>query len=323
MMHMDRIHHIVAASLAVLSMAGHVQGQTTQPQNAPSAAADQTVETTSPADDVSDVRPGQRVLLREGSQIVEARGIMRLDDETNWWEFVLEPQAPAYIVSGMPDEPLEMLLLPCALVDEMQRIVTSMTDREITFEITGEVYNYHDYNYLLPTHAPRLAAFDERTDSSADQDNPDDDTETTDGDGGDSAEDILRNLDAAIGPVSRSVTRSTTDTLPTARSAAALAAEELVREGEMVIDRRGRMMRAPTGAWMFIFDADAQGEADPPMILLPCLLVEKMEEHATVGGSNAIGSAMIITGPVYLYGDQNYVLPTAFRIPVEQTVLRP
>ena len=80
------------------------------------------------------------------------------------------------------------------------------------------------------------------------------------------------------------------------------------------------MVRDGGGAWLFLFDADASGLADPPMILLPCLLLERMERYAQRAESHA---PMLLSGRVFRYHQVNYLLPTTFQIPRERTPLRP
>ena len=58
---------------------------------------------------------------------------------------------------------------------------------------------------------------------------------------------------------------------------------------------------------------DASGLADPPMRLLPCLLLERIEDYARREGSN---SPALLSGPVYLFGGKNYLLPTVL-LPVQ------
>jgi hypothetical protein len=130
----------------------------------------------------------------------------------------------------------------------------------------------------------------------------------------------------------------------TVDSAPAHGTERALREGTAVQSRRGKISRDSAGAWMFIFDADATGisaptneslseaegetgsataspgGADPPMRLLPCLLLEKIEDYARRNPGTA---PVLITGEVYLYQGRNYLLPTVFRIPQERTKISP
>ena len=95
---------------------------------------------------------------------------------------------------------------------------------------------------------------------------------------------------------------------------------EVIREATILIQRRGSISRTPGGAWSFVLDADAEGLEDPPLTLLPCLLLHKIEEHTRRSGGNA---PALISGRVYVYQGRNYLLPTTFRIPRERTKLNP
>ena len=237
-------------------------------------------------------------LLREGSYLVEVRGTMRLDEATKWWQFTIDradPKHPAY----------ELALLPCQLMADMRRITEGMPRQQVVFEATGQVFVYRGRNFFLPTHAPHVVGIAEPTAAPAPQERPDEESDT------DSAEAILRNLQQAVGEVARN---------PAVGGGAATGEVELIPEGTQVVARRGRMSRGPRGTWWFTFDADVDGLVDPPMVLLPCLLRERMERYAERSGGRA---AMLLSGRVYQYEDRNYILPTMFQIPNERTALRP
>ena len=264
-----------------------VQDETAQGA-APSTPAAQTTKPSTP------VGP----LLREGSYLVEVRGTMRLNEATNWWQFTIDredPKHPAY----------ELALLPCQLMADMRRITEGMSRQQVVFETTGQVFVYRGRNFFLPTHAPHVVGIAEPTATPAPQERPDE------GSNADSAEAILRSLQQAVGEVARN---------PAVGGGAATGEVELIPEGTQVVARRGRMSRGPRGTWWFTFDADVDGLVDPPMVLLPCLLRERMERYAERSGGRA---AMLLSGRVYLYEDRNYILPTMFQIPRERTALRP
>ena len=88
----------------------------------------------------------------------------------------------------------------------------------------------------------------------------------------------------------------------------------------MIVSRRGRIVRSNAGSWMFVFDADASGLGDPPMILFPCLLLERIENYASRRGGVA---PIVLSGQVFIFNNQNYLYPTVFQIPRERTRLTP
>ena len=85
-----------------------------------------------------------------------------------------------------------------------------------------------------------------------------------------------------------------------------------------MLSRRGRLRRTNAGAWIFVFDADSAGLADPPLVVLPCLLLQRMQRLAGLSTSNA---SIIISGRIFRYGDQRYLLPTVYRNARERTQL--
>ena len=96
--------------------------------------------------------------------------------------------------------------------------------------------------------------------------------------------------------------------------------KKLLAEGTILISRRGVLSRSSDGAWTFIHDADSTGLADPPLRIMPCLLLEQMEHYINQYGRNA---PVLLSGHVYVYNRHNYILPRTYRIPREYTNLSP
>jgi hypothetical protein len=109
---------------------------------------------------------------------------------------------------------------------------------------------------------------------------------------------------------------------PSVGTAPKSAQTPLKREGQFIITRRGRMVRASgdSSAWMFVFDGDASGIQDPPMFLMPCTLLEDMEGLANRGGDSAI---FVVSGQVFVYRGANYLLPTLMRLVPDKGNLKP
>lgn len=230
-------------------------------------------------------------LLREGSYLLGVEGTLQRGAD-GWWTFRALPDTVERQHFS------ELTALPSTLLASLEQLVSSLPDDEIIFELSGRIFVYHDRNYLLPTHAPRLAGYVPTR--REDADTPE----------ADSAERILGDLDRAVGPVPRSPGE-------TAASADASGAPQLVPAGTVLLWRRGWMVREADSAWSFVFEADASGESDPPMTLLPCLLLEDMETHAQEQGPRR---ALVVCGRVFRYHARNYLLPTAFQIARENTV---
>lgn len=251
-------------------------------------------------------------LLREGRFLVEVKGVMGFNDRSKWWRFTIDSEDPKY-------PSYELSFLPCTLMADMRQITQSMSNQKVTFETTGQVFVYHGRNFFLPSHAPRVIEVKQKSSLQSEQDNASDDVDETDAANeiedsaqqGDSAEAILRGLEQNVGPVVRS----------TGGEAKEQKEElKLASEGTQIINRRGRMHRGVHGTWWFTFDADATGLSDPPMVILPCLLLERMERYAARSGAR---TAMLLSGRVYLYENRNYILPTMFQIPRQRTTINP
>jgi len=88
----------------------------------------------------------------------------------------------------------------------------------------------------------------------------------------------------------------------------------------VLTDRRAKIRRTGAGTFVAVFDADAEGQSDPPMTLLPCLLLERLERHARRVGEQA---TVLISGHVYTYAGRNSLRPTMYRVPRERTQMTP
>ena len=79
----------------------------------------------------------------------------------------------------------------------------------------------------------------------------------------------------------------------------------LVREGDVVINRMGRLHTDPKGTPFFVYEADGTALTEPPLILLPCQNLELMERW-TKGKPDA---KFLITGEIMVYQGKGYLLP--------------
>jgi hypothetical protein len=344
-----RTHVILAVTVA--AAASHAPGQV-QPSAGVEEAALQsgdekgvgmTREDGGAADDP--LRIFRAPLLREGSSLVEAVARLNRSQEQDWWVLDVQPHdgsLPTY----------SLVVLPCTRLAEMVRIRESAA-ADAAFQVSGRVLVFRGRNYFLPSHAavvsapPAPAATGPTATSPAEEAAPARDgaqpgaaPSTQPGGAGsasqpstavDSAEAIMRELEMQSGPIARSsgiAQRTPQDAAVEARTPADAAAMpqasaalmNAIQENTAVINRRGKVTRDRAGGWLLVFDADAAGLADPPMKLLPCMLLESIEDYARRVGNN---SPVIVTGQIYLYNGQNYLLPTVYRIPRESTRLTP
>lgn len=100
------------------------------------------------------------------------------------------------------------------------------------------------------------------------------------------------------------------DAAPSGDSEWKPAAGQLVREGAFLRNRRGRLVRREA-SWVFVFDADAEGQAEPPMAVLPCRRLREMQQTAELRTGTV---TFQVTGQVFAYDGRNYFLPTFFGV---------
>ena len=314
------------------------------------------VNPTSPRDASADPTAIFRApLIREGSAITDAVAQIEREDNRGTWTVLIKLRD-----AKLP--PQVLTLLPCTQLSQMEHIVQATPDRIVQFQVSGKVFVFRGRNYLLATYAPVLpqeasaaheanaaaheantaaheagaAAGDQPANGneapSVNQSNDPgsdpppaaaDSNTAPDGEDSQRAADIMRDLERAAGPMPRSGAPAPV-AAPGGRARPSSdegdANKKLLPEETQLVSRRGKITRDSGGGWMFVFDADASGLADPPLRLLPCLLLERIEDYARRTGNN---SPALLSGPVYLYGGENYLLPTVFRIPAERRNITP
>ena len=296
-----------------------------QPQRAPERAPDRSSENGSPAAQTQDDTPTaanppvesstqqsgdideagsdavptvtyRTPLLREGSFLTEASGRLIFDEAIGFWVFEAEPDYVPTTVSHRISP--RFIMLPCTKLNQMQRTIES-TSFETIFLVTGRITAFEDHNYLIPLDAPLVeqrarVATDGRPEPPAADQMPADETDAL-------IESIRREV-----PVARSLAA-----FEDAVEGSADDLKSLAPEGTLIVARRGRIARTARGGWEFIFTADADGLADAPMTLLPCLLLEHMQR--TVDRRHTIDS-MLLTGEVFTYRGRNFLLPTTYQM---------
>jgi hypothetical protein len=90
----------------------------------------------------------------------------------------------------------------------------------------------------------------------------------------------------------------------------------LRREGEFIVARRGRLIRSPDGAHMlFAFDADDRDSPETPLIILPCQMLQSMEEIVQQRGDRVV---FILSGQITAYRGANYVMPTMMKLAIDR-----
>lgn len=288
-----------------LGLAGGAAANSTA-QDAGRAAA------TPPADAASTASPDEPIrrlpLIREGSRLVGVRGLVGRDSETRSLRIAIDdddPQSPGH----------ELVLLPSSRLTELEVIYAAAGRPEagLLMRVTGRVFVFRDRNYLMLTH-PAVAEETITIDADAPPKPADESARANDEPADpDDPDAIARELSRDVGAVAR---RPSSD----GPEAEGTATAKLLREGTRLVDRRGKIRRTPGGGYRLVLDAGASGEADPPMILLPCRILERL---AALAGRQGDEAAVLISGEVTTHGGRNFLLPSVFRLPRERTRLDP
>ena len=289
---------------------------------------------------VVDDRPRPGLLLREGALLIERQGWIHPVGSLRW----------VMVFDKTKDGPRDpsMVLLPCVKLSEMRRIVEARPET-VTFKVTGRVLTYRDRNYLLPTFftivpdagAPEAQSHPEPTPAQAEEARR-------------SLDDVMgRGNDAPVDPnelikkMDKATPRESSGSPPAANrpSAASTAPSSagLMHEGQVMVSRRGRLVRAASGELVFAPDsgssaaagsggaasgpvtaaATGPASADPkaspvaasvpagPMRLLPCLNLQEMERLTR---NRAVPTQFKVSGEVFVYEGRNYLLPTMYLV---------
>ena len=64
---------------------------------------------------------------------------------------------------------------------------------------------------------------------------------------------------------------------------------------------------------LFAFEADGRNAAEAPMIVMPCKLLELMEDTVIERGDQVV---FLVSGRVHAYRGANHLLPTTMRLEI-------
>ncbi len=259
------------------------------------------VASTIPGIVLPDVSPPGGVLLPEGSFLPRRRGIVVPVGDIDW-AFVPDEDA-------VGDSEPPMLLLPSRRLEEMVRLVEGRGEA-VTFVLDAQVYVYRGRNLLLPIRfetepveratAPTREAEAEAA-IEANREILGEGSAT-----GAALDELLERLDRSARPRRAAGPE---------REAPAQAGgrTEGAAEGRWIVQRPGRIARGARGRWVFVPENDVEGDraggSDVPLILMPCLNLERLEALMAERGESLRVS---ISGPVFSYGDRVIVNPTMF-----------
>lgn len=260
---------------------------------------------------VTDLGGYRLPLLREGSVIARVVGDLTQDPDEKLWLF--RPSQPE--LGGLRRE---FVLMPCPVLEDMLQTLR-LSPSPVEFEMTGRVFIYRGRNFLLAELAPAIIRFDTApgatpTITSSAQPTPNGAAKFVapavkppSGDSEDATVDeIERRLEERIG-------RTPTARLPepaVTRNARTAATSVEVPTGTRFVLRRGRLLRDPqAGSWRFVPE-QSTGMGDPSLELLPCLLLERLENDARQSESPP---TVLLSGIVMGFEGRSYLLPSNFR----------
>jgi hypothetical protein len=130
-------------------------------------------------------------------------------------------------------------------------------------------------------------------------------------------ESMLKPVDASPGQVLQPIAADKWRTDASGGKAVAPHAPpvNLIRENTTLPPRTGRLSKTADGKdWQFVFDSDGKTLQDPPMILMPNLNLESMED-AIANGSRDM--RFIVSGIIYEYHGRNYLLVQIVKVPAD------
>ena len=90
----------------------------------------------------------------------------------------------------------------------------------------------------------------------------------------------------------------------------------LMREGTMIVDRLGRISHTEGGQAEFNFESDGKALRDPPMLLLPNLTLNQIEDQIAASNRDL---KLRVTGIITEYKGRNYLLLEKVIVPFDVT----
>jgi hypothetical protein len=225
-------------------------------------------------------------------------------------EHVFVPDVPT---DGTPaDQP--MLLMPCQRLSQIQSVAENA--ERVSMLLSGQAFVYRGRQYLLPstfslTSGTRAAA---KSDAAAQVSEAGATaTPTTGGASSGSAsgdprvDDLIRDLESRSR--GQRLLAPPVDTADAAQGQQAMEQATLLPEGDLIMNRRGRLVRlsGSDGRFAMVFDNDPNSPGIGPLVILPCRVLETMEGLAMPRGDEA---TFRISGRVLVHEGRNYLLPT-------------
>ncbi|MDP7030428.1 MAG: hypothetical protein QF733_09435 [Phycisphaerales bacterium] len=231
-------------------------------------------------------------LVPDGATLMNAEGRLVRPEPGDPWNLRLT-------ATPGDDRTQDFVLMPSQVLEDMERM-QAKADGPIAFVVTGDVSLFDGRNWLMPRHAEALTTHAHRDVPSvepADPGEPDDTDMRPGASEGDSIEDIVADLQSSIKTLPRTLDSGSDQANP-----------QDPLDGTLIHARRGRLLRGRHGAWVFVFDADAWGQGDPPAVLLPSPMLQKLVRQ---GQRADYRKPIHLSGVLTTYRGRRFLTPTA------------
>ncbi len=243
--------------------------------------------------------PQPAPLLANGTTLTGVPGVMVRPQPDDPWTLRLTGDA-----TDPNGRVQDFVLMPCRMLEEMEELQESNQTPPV-FVVTGEVTVFAGRNWLMPAHVEQSTEATQRSMPTTPPPDPgqlEEDEMVDDGmapgvAAGDSIADIVANLQQRVPRVARSIDEGGDRNISNASM-----------DRQLIVSRRGRLLRNQNGAWMFIFDADAWGTGDPPAVLLPSPMLQQL---VAAGRSGDYRRPIHLSGTLSTYRGRRFIVPTA------------
>ena len=253
------------------------------------------------------MNPDRPPLLREGTLISRAVGSIEFRKALGSWVFVNEVSEDQ-ATQGFRRS---FYLLPSRSLQEFTAFAASESSTT-RFELYGTVTVYDGVNFILPSlitpldgaqKAEKTEQGGESTKDPADPELETAPTNTLDSGASSIADRLEVRLQDRIGFMPMSLDVPETE--------ASGSNPGLIPDGTRLQNRSGTIVRDQrTGAWRFLFETQGSGRRDPSIELLPCLLLQDIENRSM---SNDLPTRIHVSGVVSTFRKRNYLLLSLWR----------
>jgi len=225
-------------------------------------------------------------LLKEGSVITEASGTMVRLHKNDVILFQIDS-------TDKKDGTNSLVVLPNKRLEEIE--LALQEDENSDFLISGDVYLYKNENYLLISGALLVESFAPRNNPTFEPINPNAES-LPEGMDDDSIDDIVRELEEAVGPIVKSI-----------RLSKKFPKKNGMKEKSKtrINSRRCLLSRSSEGAWIANFVSVDSKTNETPCIILPGEEFARLTKWA---GGNDSTTPVLLTGKITNYHGHSFLV---------------